>query len=237
MSGWHEGVADRLPAAAWQFRGEPSSLVYPEKGPMLVLVPLFFLTVNAFNLETPDMMLPSRDIIELISRDAENVPDLSMFGAKHISGGAGEGSQKLQGEEEYRERQEVKSDAVLPAYCEPPNPCPVGYTKEDGCLDEFENSAEFSRNYQADQHCICDQEHMFNCAEKEAASVGETLEQMLEDNGIHRSTMAKKFHEKRSSDEYVPRRKRSAGFQHKTNPYLQGTPLRSMQKKDGRHAW
>lgn len=56
---------------------------------------------------------------------------------------------------------QVKSDNVLPAYCEPPNPCPLGYTAADGCLEEFENSAEFSRNYQANQECICDQEHMF----------------------------------------------------------------------------
>lgn len=50
----------------------------------------------------------------------------------------------------------------MPAYCEPPNPCPIGYTADkDGCLEEFENSAEFSRNYQAQQQCLCDQEHMF----------------------------------------------------------------------------
>lgn len=56
---------------------------------------------------------------------------------------------------------QVKSDNILPSYCEPPNPCPIGYTVADGCLEEFENSAEFSRNYQARQTCICDQEHMF----------------------------------------------------------------------------
>merc|ERR1719251_236327 len=30
---------------------------------------------------------------------------------------------------------------VLPAYCDPPNPCPKGYTQEDGCIEveEFEN--------------------------------------------------------------------------------------------------
>ena len=39
---------------------------------------------------------------------------------------------------------------VLPAYCDPPNPCPKGYTQEDGCIEveEFENRAEFSRKYQ-----------------------------------------------------------------------------------------
>ena len=25
--------------------------------------------------------------------------------------------------------------AVLPAYCDPPNPCPIGYTAADGCIE------------------------------------------------------------------------------------------------------
>lgn len=53
--------------------------------------------------------------------------------------------------------------AVLPAYCDPPNPCPLGYTAEDGCIEGFENTSEFSRRYQSTQNCICDTEHMFNC--------------------------------------------------------------------------
>jgi hypothetical protein len=58
---------------------------------------------------------------------------------------------------------QVKSDAVLPAYCNPPNPCPVGHTAEDGCLEIFENTAAFSRAYQGSQDCMCDTEHMFDC--------------------------------------------------------------------------
>merc|ERR1719412_3438056 len=53
--------------------------------------------------------------------------------------------------------------AMLPAYCDPPNPCPPGYTSAEGCIDDFENTSDFSRNFQADQKCICDTEHMFNC--------------------------------------------------------------------------
>lgn len=73
----------------------------------------------------------------------------------------------------------------LPAYCNPPNPCPIGYSGElfklyvflllkeynnlfflkveDGCLEDFENTAAFSREYQARQDCMCDSEHMFDC--------------------------------------------------------------------------
>merc|ERR1712141_303493 len=61
---------------------------------------------------------------------------------------------------------------VLPAYCDPPNPCPKGYTAEDGCIEveEFDNEAEFSRNYQAAQSCMCDSEHMFTCPEDNSFS-------------------------------------------------------------------
>merc|ERR1711874_850375 len=61
---------------------------------------------------------------------------------------------------------------VLPAYCDPPNPCPKGYTAEDGCIEveEFANEAEFSRNYQAAQSCMCDSEHMFTCPQDNSFS-------------------------------------------------------------------
>merc|ERR1712080_413106 len=38
-------------------------------------------------------------------------------------------------------------NSMLPAYCDPPNPCPHGYTSQDGCLEVFENTAEFSRQH------------------------------------------------------------------------------------------
>ena len=58
--------------------------------------------------------------------------------------------------------------SMLPAYCDPPNPCPIGYTSADGCIEDFENTSEFSRRYQAGQKCICDTEHMFDCPEENA---------------------------------------------------------------------
>merc|ERR1711962_1036628 len=59
-------------------------------------------------------------------------------------------------------------NSMLPAYCDPPTPCPIGYTAEDGCIEMFENSSEFSRGYQSRQKCICDTEHMFDCPEENA---------------------------------------------------------------------
>merc|ERR1719184_250580 len=47
--------------------------------------------------------------------------------------------------------------AMLPAYCDPPNPCPPGYTSADGCIDDFENSSDYSRNFQAKQNSFATQ--------------------------------------------------------------------------------
>ncbi|XP_076231822.1 secretogranin_V domain-containing protein 7B2 [Calliopsis andreniformis] len=58
---------------------------------------------------------------------------------------------------------EEKAENALPAYCTPPNPCPVGYSSENNCIVDFENTEEFSRDYQSSQDCMCDKEHMFNC--------------------------------------------------------------------------
>jgi hypothetical protein len=42
----------------------------------------------------------------------------------------------------------IAAASMLPAYCDPPNPCPLGYTEQDGCIEDFENSSDFSRIYQ-----------------------------------------------------------------------------------------
>jgi hypothetical protein len=178
---------------------------------------------------------PDSQFVDLIARDVESFQGPIAVGNKYITGGAGEGDQQLRPEDDFEHRQQVKSDNVLPAYCEPPNPCPVGFSGADGCLEEFENSAEFSRNYQAQQQCDCDREHMFNCPSKENNEYENELDDMVK-NGLHKTMMAKKFHEKRDAFEEPRRKKRSSGFAHfKPNPYLQGEPLHSVSKKDGRH--
>lgn len=200
-------------------------------------------------MEPPPMFPGSRsEFIDLISRDSEALMHAGPipFGHKYITGGAGEGDQQLRPEDSFEHREQIKSDSVLPAYCEPPNPCPVGYTAADSCLEEFENTAEFSRNYQAQQQCFCDEEHMFNCPSKGSQQEYEQgLEAMLEKNGLHKSMIAKKFHETRPLE---PRRKRSSGFgadqahhrDHRVNPYFSGEPRHSISKKNGKnllHMW
>jgi len=87
---------------------------------------------------------------------------------------------------------------LIPAYCDPPNPCPLGYTSKDGCIEDFENSSDFSRIYQVGnpatkyhakniyncfkqgrQKCICDTEHMFNCAEGSVENINQIEQQSV----------------------------------------------------------
>lgn len=61
-------------------------------------------------------------------RDQEFLQHSSLWGSQFVSGGAGEGEQRLKPEGSVNNKQEIKTDATLPAYCNPPNPCPLGYT-------------------------------------------------------------------------------------------------------------
>ncbi|KAM3716216.1 Neuroendocrine protein [Dirofilaria immitis] len=198
-----------------------------------------FMNIEAVDLSHKDIP----EFIGLMSPGIETIPSPLAFGHKYMTGGAGEGSQLLRPDSNFEEREKVKSDNILPSYCEPPNPCPLGYTAADGCLEEFENSAEFSRNYQARQTCICDQEHMFNCPDKRIdEDLEESLQSILNDQGIHKSLIAKKFHEKRSQI-MEPRRKRFIKrmpiqfSRNQQNPYFKGEILKSVIKKDGRNTW
>jgi len=211
--------------------------------PLLTAVSvLLFMTVsNAIDINSQQVM-PEMDFVDLISRDSEPLPGPLAFGHKFMTGGAGEGDQMLRPEDDFQPREEIKSDNVLPAYCEPPNPCPIGFTADDGCSEDFENTADFSRNYQAGQSCICDQEHMFSCPGKNNNGDemdDESMQDVLDRNDLHKDEMhviAKKFHEKRSE---MPRRKRSVSPKHHdhVNPYLQGEPLRTVSKKNGQKTW
>lgn len=114
-------------------------------------------------------------------RDQEYLQHSTLWGHQYVSGGSGDFPLKSG-------KQEVKTDAGLPAYCDPPNPCPVGYTADEECLEDFENSAAFSREYQAAQECMCDAEHMFECHHGENAG-SETNE-----NGDLESFLAEQYH-------------------------------------------
>lgn len=95
-------------------------------------------------------------------RDEEETESHSSLVAGHqyVSGGAGEGKQHLQPDGSVPNKEEVKSDEDLPAYCDPPNPCPLGYNGEDCDSRPYgEYTAEYSKHYQEQQNCMCDDDH------------------------------------------------------------------------------
>lgn len=94
-------------------------------------------------------------------RDHEYLQQSALWGHQYIAGGTGEL------EPYHLKPAHIKSDASLPAYCNPPNPCPVGVREDQGCQLSFENTASFSREYQSEQECMCDGEHMFACKGKD----------------------------------------------------------------------
>lgn len=140
----------------------------------------------------------------------ESLEHSLLYGHQYVQGGAGEGKQHLKPDGSVDNVQVVKSDSVLPAYCNPPNPCPVGYTgksneyifilfhiihinfiAEDGCMEDFENTAQFSKAYQASQECMCDSEHMFNCMGNNNDNELDALTRSIQNEGLSDNALDK----------------------------------------------
>lgn len=94
-----------------------------------------------------------------IDEESESHSSL-VAGHQYVSGGAGEGKQHLKPDGHVDNKAEVKSDEDLPAYCDPPNPCPIGYVGDDCDPRPYSDyTAEFSKRYQEQQNCMCDDDH------------------------------------------------------------------------------
>ncbi|XP_035218506.1 uncharacterized protein LOC118191763 isoform X2 [Stegodyphus dumicola] len=147
-------------------------------------------------------------------RDQEYLEHSSLFGHQYMQGGAGEGHQRLKPDGSIKNVEVVKSDSGLPAYCNPPNPCPLGYTAEDGCLEDFVNTAAFSREYQASEDCMCDSEHMFDCPGATRESEIDALARSFENEGLAEAALD-----------------RLIQSMEPTNPFLEGEKLPVVAKK------
>lgn len=64
--------------------------------------------------------------------------------------------------------------------------CSNFVTADQGCLENFENTASFSRRYQAAQDCMCDSEHMFDCPNPAESSPEEDTIDALNDLEFNR---------------------------------------------------
>lgn len=143
-----------------------------------------------------------------------------------------EGQQYLQPDGLKQNSQKLKNDDELPAYCEPPNPCPVGYKSPAECdprpYEEF--TADYSKYYQEIQDCMCDDDHN-NCRNHVNKKSDGQFMKNLETSKNHdafSAVVAKKS----------PRMKRDVYHQqleknrkHHLNPYLQGEPINHVAKK------
>ena len=113
------------------------------------------------------------------------------------------------------------------------------YTAADGCVENVPNTAEFSRDYQSQQNCPCDPEHMFDCSVTSANAINN----IPVVDGAHATVRGKKFSEKKSFNGYVdslnarhPRSVDGAAAAHPVNPYLQGKKLPVVAKKSPLHS-
>ncbi|XP_072478973.1 neuroendocrine protein 7B2 isoform X4 [Notamacropus eugenii] len=90
---------------------------------------------------------------------------MNLVGPQSIEGGAHEGLQHLG---PYGNIPNIVAELTgdnIPkdfsedqGYPDPPNPCPIGKTVDDGCLENSPDTAEFSREFQLHQH-LFDPEH------------------------------------------------------------------------------
>lgn len=104
--------------------------------------------------------LPSYEDFKSIRQQESESHSTLLAGHQYVSGGAGEGKQHLRPDGKLDNKYETKSDEDLPAYCDPPNPCPINEIGDD-CdprpYNEF--TADFSKKYQDQQNCMCDEDH------------------------------------------------------------------------------
>ncbi|XP_031846225.1 secretogranin_V domain-containing protein 7B2 [Nomia melanderi] len=96
-------------------------------------------------------------------RDQEYLQHSSLWSHQHINNNKEPNGRQRIKPGSIKNMKDEKTENTLPTYCAPPNPCPVGYTSENNCILTFVNTAEFSREYQNAQDCMCDTEHMMHC--------------------------------------------------------------------------
>jgi len=103
----------------------------------------------------------SDQYLSALTRDEEQeIYSPFITGYKYVSGGAGEGRQHLSPSGEIPNHPEVKTDEELPAYCDPPNPCPLGFEADDCDASPMATfTGGYSRLYQSEQNCQCDNDH------------------------------------------------------------------------------
>jgi len=174
------------------------------------------------------------------ARDEEHLEHSALQGLHAVAGGTLEAEgQKL-----------VKTDKPLPAYCNPPNPCPLGKTEKDNCVENFENSMDNNKNLLAKQDCPCDTEHMWSCPAGQRtvtskgsggqAALSQVMSELAElhnanefslENNPYLTTSDKRDKLVAKKSPGLVRRKRAQEKEEDWNPYFEGKRLEIAAKK------
>lgn len=198
------------------------------------------------------------------TRDSEYIghsSNAATNGFIYMSGGAGEGKQHLTPSGSLKNIHQVKSDEALPFYCHPPNPCPKGYTGEDGCQELIEDTAEMQKAWIEKMMerglCSCDEEHMFDCRASERAddvdvrpsdveqqAFDDVLDRILGEKhdsidnpyigGQKRQTLVAKKSprvKRAEPDDRIEKELDKLTVKRNENPYLKGTKVHTVAKK------
>ncbi|KAA0189164.1 Neuroendocrine protein 7b2, partial [Fasciolopsis buskii] len=194
---------------------------------------------------------------EISSRRIEVAVQNPLWGEHKVSGGSSEIGQWLDYALLGAERQELpeegstdkltdyvesganhersfKNDS-LPAYCDPPNPCPIGYNPESlptPCDPITKYTMEVNRDFilqkMANGECICDIEHMNSCSEGvnrpfTYSPLPNWVKSNTADNPYLQGPLRKRLVAKKSFGPKPLRR----------NAYLRGPILKTVVKKTG----
>lgn len=68
------------------------------------------------------------------------------------------------------------------------------FSAEAGCMEDFENTADFSRRFQEVQDCMCDAEHMFDCPDNRDPFMDNSLDSYSDfefDRFVHQQMQVK----------------------------------------------
>ncbi|CAH8482156.1 unnamed protein product [Heterobilharzia americana] len=182
------------------------------------------------------------------------------MGEHKVSGGSGElgqwidyallgaGAQDALNNESYdsfKPSSELESSHVeskvdnLPAYCDPPNPCPLNYKSEDlstPCDHDIEDTIEFNRHWilrkMQNGECSCDTEHMDSCP-VESSDNQRKSSFSTEQNMNGKTFWVNPYLRGQKRKRLVAKKRVKRSHIYRYNPYLMGQVHKSAVKKTG----
>ncbi|CAH8449234.1 unnamed protein product [Schistosoma mattheei] len=127
----------------------------------------------------------------------------------------------------------------LPAYCDPPNPCPLNYKSNDlptPCDQDIEDTIEFNRHWiirkMQNGECSCDNEHMDNCP-VESNENGHKTNFMSGQKTDGKIFLINPYLRGESRKRLVAKKRVKRSHNYRYNPYLLGSVHKTAVKKMG----